>query len=309
MNKVFKVFLDNISSSSYVPAEVLAGYRIIFGSLLLCYFLPSWSWLKAVPPAFFDPHILSFAYLTDSQLDNFIYLGADIVIICFLVMLSIGLWTRWVLIGIFLLCAIFYSYSYSFGKIDHHTSILIFTFLLMAFTNCGSHFALLKDKSVNKDVQKTALVVISVSICFGFFTAGISKFIRWIDFDLNTSGFLSWFNTSYYLGEKEKYFLMDYVFKMPVLLLESMDYMAAIYEISGFLFLVRGKKYWLIFLFISGVFHFSTLLLLNIDFTLTLLVYGIFSISPLFKRFNKKDSLTIKNLQYFFYAIIAVGIL
>ena len=308
-NRTSEVFLNRVLRSSYVSNSELSAYRMLFGFLLLIYFLPSWTWLKDTPPAFFDPHILSFAYLTDNHLPPVFYKGADILMILFLVMVTIGVWSRAALIGIFVLCSIFYSYAYSYGKIDHHTSILIFTFFLLAFTNCGSRFALMKDKTVPDSVQRVALGIVSIVICFGFFSAGITKCIKWIDFDLDTSGFLSWFNLQYFLDDKNKYFLMEYVFHLPKLVLELMDYTAAVFEVSGFFFLLRGKRSWLTFLFMASIFHCLTLILINIDFTLALLVYGIFLISPFLKRFLKKENGSLKKLRYFFYGIIGWGII
>ena len=209
-----------------------------FGLLLLLYFLPSWAWIGAIPPAFFDPNILSLSNLSNGYLPGFIYKIADITGIVLGVMITLGIRTRIALIFMFTLCTFFYSYTYSLGKIDHDTSFLIFTFLILAFTNSGSHKALLKDKKVSIKTQSLAISILAIMICFGFFTSGISKFINWIDFDLSTSGFLFWFNNGYFL-ENSNMFLAPYVFDIPILVLEFMDYFAAIFEISAFIFLLN----------------------------------------------------------------------
>ncbi|MCO4822649.1 MAG: hypothetical protein KC469_11310 [Flavobacteriaceae bacterium] len=299
-----------IEASTNVSKNSLPYFRVIFGSLMLLYFLPSWSWINDIPPAFFDPQVVSLAYLFNGILPDFFYISADITVIVLFVLIILGIRTRIALITMFILSAFFYSFTYSFGKIDHNTSFLIFTYLVLAFTNSGTDLAILKDKKLSKKTESLALILLSLIICFGFFSAGISKFIRWIDFDLSTSGFLSWFNTGYFLGDSEM-LLAPYVFNIPVFILEILDYITPLFELSAVMFLLNGKKSWFIFLLIACIFHISTLLLLNIDFTLNILTYSIFLLTPLFNRCNfqsKKYHLRIRIFVYFILLIALIKI-
>ncbi|WP_146191773.1 hypothetical protein [Algibacter marinivivus] len=301
INNRLLLLSSKVEKATNVPTTNLAYYRVFFGLLLLLYFTPSWTWISDIPPAFFSPRIFSFAYLGDGYLPPYTYKAADISAIILIAMITLGIRTRLALIAMFILNSVFFSYSYSFGKIDHNTTFLIFTYLLLAFTNSGSEIALLKDKKISTEMQNISIAIIAIMICFGFFSAGISKFFRWIDFDLSTSGFLFWFNLEYFIGNS-KMFLADKIFYMPIIVIECMDYCAAIFEVSALFFLLKGKKSWFIFLIISCVFHLSTLIFINIDFTLNVLTYGIFLFTPFFKNYSlpiKKHKIFKKILIYF----------
>ncbi|MBC3759365.1 hypothetical protein H7U19_13180 [Hyunsoonleella sp. SJ7] len=304
INLIYRI-ISRLEKNASVDGKSLSFYRIVFGVLLLVFFLPSWSWVGGIPPSFFNPNIFSFAYLTGGYLPAIVYETADIIAIILIVMITLGIRARMALIGMFFISAIMYSYSYSFGKIDHNTSFLIFAYLLLALTNCGHEVALLKDKKLSEKTQSLAILIIALMICFGFFTAGISKFIRWVDFDLSTSGFLYWFNGQYFLANEPKMFLQAYVFDIPLIVLEIMDSVASIFEISGIFFLLKSKRTWYIFLLLANIFHLSTLLILNIDFSLNLLTYGIFMVTPMFYswQFEAKKG---KGLTKWFVGIISL---
>jgi len=253
-----------------------------------------------VPPAFFNPFVFSLANLSDGHLPSYMYILADSLAILFSLFIVIGLYTRFALFGMFMLNSIFYSYYYSFGKIDHHTTILIFAFLTLAFTNMGTIMAMRKDKSLSMETQKNALAILAIIVCFGFFSGGFPKLLKWVDFDLNTSGFLFWFYPGYLLSHNQA-FLSSYVFQIPSFLLECMDYAAALFETSAFIFLFRGKRSWLIYLMLACIFHLANQLILNIDFTLNVLTYGVFLVAPIIH-------LTIQKTKSFIRPLFAIGL-
>lgn len=298
-----------IIASTDVDTAYLACYRIFFGALLLLYFLPTWAWLKDIPPAFFDPFVFSIANFTNDHLPGFLYQSADILAILFSLLIITGVYTRFAFFGMFVLSTIFYSYYYSFGKIDHHTTILIFAFLVLSFTNSGTRFALRKDKKVALSTQQKALAILGIIICFGFFSAGLPKLMKWVDFDLNTSGFLFWFYPAYFLSHKQM-FMTQFAFQIPVFLLECMDYFASVFEVMGFFFLLKGKKFWLGYLLMASFFHLANLLLMNIDFSLNMLSYGIFLIAPvvyfIFKRYGP---ILVLYKRLIFFIFILLGML
>lgn len=278
---------QRLESATWVGTEQLACFRIVFGALLLLYFLPSWSWLSEVPPAFFNPYLLSFAYLTDDFLPDFLYMALDVAVIMLLLCITLGVYSRWSLILMYLLSTVLYSYTFSFGKIDHFTNLFLFTYPVLAFTNAGTRFALIKDKVVSDRTQASALMVLGVVIAFGLFNAGISKCLDWIDFDLKTSGFLSWLYYVYFNTENI-YLLVPYLFKVPREVFEPLDYLAALFEVAGFIFLFKGRRYWILFLLVASIFHLMNLLNLNLSFALNTLTYGIFIVSPVALLMYKK---------------------
>lgn len=64
-----------------------------------------------------------------------------------------------------------------------------------------------RKRSLSVDKTQTAsthLSMLGILIAFGFLTAGYGKALNWIDFDLSTSGVLSWLYNSYFtLGRDE----------------------------------------------------------------------------------------------------------
>lgn len=303
IDKALGLVFNRIKSAAYVPNKQLAVYRIFFGTILLCYFSPTWSWLIDTPPAFFDPYLFSFANLTDNHLPNYLYRSADVLAVILLVMIILGIRAKMAFFGMFLLNAVFLSYYYSFGKIDHHTTFLLFTYVIFGFTNSGTKFALIKDRKIAAGKQNAAIAILALCICFGFFSAGLPKLTRWIDFDLNSSGFLFWYYPAYFL-EKNQMFLAPYVNQIPSIVLECMDYVAALFEVSGFFFLLKGKRTWILFLTTACVFHLANLLLLNIDFTMNLLTYGFFLLAPVLYFFFRKYETALRRSKRIFIALL-----
>lgn len=282
-----KRFFDCVELSTHVNTQQLALFRVFFGAIIICYFLPSWSWLNDVPPGFFDPQFLSFAYLTDNFLPGYIYVFLDMVVIILLLLITLGVYTRRCLLLLCFLSSILYSYSFSFGKIDHYTNLFLFTYPVLAFTNSGTKYALRKDRILSSRTQTVSLIVMGIIIAFGYFNAGLAKCLSWIDFNPNTSGFLDWVYYSFFNSENQ-YLLAPYVFSIPNNLFEPLDYLAALFEVSGFFFLLRGRKYWLFYLTIASVFHLTNLLVLNLSFALNVLCFGIFIVSPVLAQLHKR---------------------
>jgi len=299
-------FFLRVKEATLIDTTSLAIFRIFFGSLLLIYFLPSWSWLGEVPQAFFMPKLLSFAYLTDDILPHIWFVFFDVVVILLLACITLGIRARICLLLMFILSGILYSYSFSLGRIDHFTSMFVFTYPVLAFTNSGTQWALLKDSSIHKNIQARSLGFLGIAIAFSFMTGGIAKCFNWIDFDPSFNGFINWAYTGFFWDENQ-YLLAAYALKFPVWLLEMADYLAAIFEITAFLFLLGGKKYWQIYLLLASIFHLANLLLLNFGFNLNILCYGVFLIAPVLGIiFNKKKSFLRNHKRHFFLAIFVI---
>ncbi|WP_394749082.1 hypothetical protein [Spongiimicrobium salis] len=304
-----KRIFERIEQATAVSTEQLACFRVFFGLLMLVYFLPSWSWLNDVPPAFFNPRIFSFAYLTDGYLPDIIYLLCDILAIILLVCITLGIFTRKALLAMFVLSSILFSYALSFGKIDHYTNLFLIAYPALAFTNSGTRFALKKDKELSSATQARVLALLGIAIAFGFFTAGIPKLLYWVDFDLSSSGFLFWFY-GVFLKDQHQYLLSPYVFKLPYYVFEAMDYLAAIFEVVGFFFLYKGRKFWRMYLTIACTFHFLNLLTLNYGFTLNSLCFGIFIVAPVLALlYRKYNSFLQQYANYFILTILGIALL
>ncbi|WP_149277118.1 hypothetical protein [Pareuzebyella sediminis] len=286
-NSLGKLF-DRIEPATAVGTEQLSAFRIFFGILMLLYFLPSWSWLNEVPEGFFDPYLLSFAYLTEDFPPPSIFTFLDVTVIILLLLVTLGIYTRKSLLLLYVISGVLFSYSFSFGKIDHYTNLFLFSYPVLAFTNSGTKFALLPDRKLSEKTQKTSLIVLGIIIAFGYFTAGLAKCLEWVDFDLSTNGFLDWIFYCFFHSENQS-LLAPYLFSIPQFILEPLDYLAALFEISGFFFLFKGKKYWVFYLTIASIFHLTNLIFFNLSFALNTLCYGIFIVSPILSIIAKKN--------------------
>ena len=309
IDKGLHPLFQRLESSTWVSTEQLACFRVVYGAMMLLYFLPSWSYLNDVPPAFFNPYKLSFAYLTNDYLPNTLHTGLDILIVVLLLFITLGIYSRWSLLLMYILSSILFSYTFSFGKIDHFTNLFLFTYPVLAFTNAGTRFALIKDKPVSERMQSGALMVLGVVIAFGLFNAGISKCMDWIDFNLNTSGYGSWLYYVYFNSENT-HLLVPYMFNVPTQLFEPMDYLASIFEVVGIFFLLKGRRYWVFYLLMASFFHLANLFTLNLSFALNTLTYGIFIVSPVALAFYKKHAPFFRQWRsYLVIALVAIAII
>ncbi len=312
----FLIFIDNllghffkkIKFSTSIKTQELGVFRIFYGALLLFYFLPSWSYLIDVPPGLFRPQILSFANLTNNYLPDLVFISADILAIILILCITIGFFSRFSLILMFIVSSIMYSYSFSFGKIDHYTNLFLFTYPVLAFTNCGTLYAIRKDREISTNTQNRSLAIMGIMIAFGFLTGGLAKLL-WIDFNSNTSGFFNWFYEGYFNSQQVKS-VSQYVFKIPNHWFEIVDYIIPIFEITGFIFLLKSKKFWVFYLVVASAFHLLNHFILNLNFALNVLSYGIFFIPTvlayLLKKYDFKSFKLLFLLICFVYSIIRI---
>ena len=259
----------------------LEYFRIILGLLFLINFRDL-SFLGDMPRTLFRPHALNFTNLFDSwpagEFFDFIFYSKLILAISII----LGFKTRisFLIIGVFSI--IQSGFIYSFGKIDHGILMNILPFV-MAFTNSGCKKAILPDKEIKS--PNLSITILAIFITFGFFTAGLEKAFNWIDFNTNTSGFLSWFYPSFYSIGRDK-LLAPLALNFPWWLTEIMDYTAVIFELSGLIFLLAGRKSWYTYILIASIFHLFNTLFLNIPFQLHILIFGIWIITPFLDKYK-----------------------
>jgi hypothetical protein len=257
-------FYQRIISNS--TTEGLSNYRAIIGLFYISIF-SGWSWIANSPHGFYDPPILSIGNLFSSFPSPWLCYIADFLFVIFLVLFTFGIRVRISLMALFLIGIVMSSFENSFGKIDH-TSLSWFTFLLLCFT------------SIDGKQGRPGTSLIAVMISFGLFTAGFQKMFNWVDFDLQTSGFLKWFFECYF-RVAEKGLLADVIFDLPMVVIEFMDYAAVFIELTAFVWLLLGKNFWRGYLIVLCFFHLLNELFLKISFAPNSIIYGIFIIAPL----------------------------
>lgn len=289
--KQFLVYIDNFlgkifekfqkSSSLPINNHSLGYFRFLLGVSYLTFVTPHWGWLTQVPDAFYSPHLLNFTNLFDSFPPNSLLKFFDVLIVVLLLFITLGIKTRLSSFTAFFVLLIMNGFAYSLGKVDHP---ILFTFCLltMSFSNVGSYNALLKDSPVSAKTHHFSTSLFAILICFGFVTASSGKIVKWIDFDLTTSGILGWFYPGYYALGRQR-FLASFFPMLPALAIEVLDYLAAFFELSGFLWLYLGKRSWLTWLTVACSFHLINLLVLNISFYPHIFVYGLFILPHFFE--------------------------
>lgn len=267
---------SRITRSTALNETGLSFFRIFLGVFSLL-FTPRFYWIDAVPRSLFTPPLLSIANLfhTFPPAPTFQVIDWILIFLSFCILL--GIKTRISSFLYFLLLVFAESFHFSFGKIDHYV-LYTLVYLILALTNSGVYNALIADRPVRKSTQELALSLFGIFICFGMITAGFPKMIAWIDFDLHTSGILSWYYSGFYsLGRQE--FLAPYIPYVPLWITEMADYAAVVLEMTGLIFLIHSKRAWQLWLMTLCMFHLCNILILNITFVVHVAVYGLYLIS------------------------------
>ncbi len=297
--KIIKKILTRIQRSVPIPEWHSSIFRIFLGIYILLFSISEFGWINDVPKSLFNPPLISLSRLF-SGFPSGILFYLNILIVLFAVFITLGIRSRassltFVVINIF-----GDSFIYSFGKIDHGGVMLIATLVCFSFSNWGTKNALIPDKYC--PYHKLSSVLLAILLAFGMFTAGFEKLIFWVDFDLSTNGFLSWFYPGYFnLGKQE--LLANLVFYLPTPFLEILDYSAVIFELAPFLCLIAGARFWKSWLLLACVFHLANACLLNITFLNHLPIYCAFFLYPTLDRAKLEKTMQMKRLIRFTYIL------
>lgn len=285
---LYQSFWARIVAASQLSDTTLRACRILLPGLYLLFYLPSYNWIADMPDAWFNPAPLSSAVFFSSFPDLWLLQLAQTFLVLCAALLMAGVKPR--LTGL-LFCALHLfitSFEYSAGKIDHVAHLLLLCFFSFSLGNWGEQ----KNGRFNLPIPCGTLLALLLS--FGMFTAGFEKAIRWVDFNSNTSGFLSWYFSGYYnLGRDQ--LLAPFITVIPKIGLELMDYSAVILELSPLACLLLGRRYWIAWCAIACSFHAGTTLFLNISFPYQLFGYVPFII-PAF--FLPRLQINTKSLTY-----------
>lgn len=266
INLLISEFWSRLSHASDVQLDWEDVTRSLMCIALLTLLQPSFVWLSEIPQALFDPKI-SIAYFFDSVPEKiYIQLLQSVLIVS---ISCIALRIKTTLSSIVFITTFFVlsSLAYSFGKIDHNILLPLSVLAL----GIGYHW--------NSTSRLHSTSFIALFICIGFFSAGIPKALSWIDFDLSTSGILSWHSTSYYMLERTM-FWSSVLSQTPPLLLEFMDYSVVAFEVAGLAFLFVSRRAWHIWIVIACFFHLMCTLTLNIPFVSHFFVFLVFLGGP-----------------------------
>jgi hypothetical protein len=297
VERILTICWQRLEDTCSNDARSLGLFRIFWGIFVLLFVAPYSAWVGQVPQSFYNPPVLSVAFLFAGFPPYWLLLAGDLVRIWLVVLITIGVKTRVCTIVLCLLTFISTNFAYSFGKIGH--DILLWAVALcLAFTDWGVTYALVPDRRINPKVAARALATAGVLIAFAMFTAGFDKALHWINFDLSTSGFLCWFYSGYYTLDR-KLLLAPFVLKVPPQSIKILDFAAVAFELSPFFFLLAGRAGWRAWILIATCFHLANALLLNIPFHIHVLVYLPFvALARFFGRASAGGSVTTAVLSW-----------
>jgi hypothetical protein len=297
VERILTICWQRLEDTCSNDARSLGLFRIFWGIFVLLFVAPYSAWVGQVPQSFYNPPVLSVAFLFAGFPPYWLMLAGDLVRIWLVVLITIGVKTRVCTIVLCLLTFISTNFAYSFGKIGH--DILLWAVALcLAFTDWGVTYALVPDRRINPKVAARALATAGVLIAFAMFTAGFDKALHWINFDLSTSGFLCWFYSGYYTLDR-KLLLAPFVLKVPPQSIKILDFAAVAFELSPFFFLFAGRAGWRAWILIATCFHLANALLLNIPFHIHVLVYLPFvALARFFGRASAGGSVTTAVLSW-----------
>jgi hypothetical protein len=257
-------FWNRLAISSHTPSTGLGVLRIAAGLFFLVWYMPVRRWVGEAPPAFFNPPPISLARFFSGFPPEAVMVAADVVAIALVCLIVVGVKARACTIALTVLSIAGNVFVYAFGKIDH--DFLLYVFLgCMAFSGWGRQLAWLPDRPHRSDAPERSLALLAVCMAFAMFSAGFEKAIFWVDLDLQTGGFLSWFYRGYFDLDR-RHLLASLVLPLPPTLFELADYAAVVFELGALPALLIGPLAWRIWLLGACLFHLTSTLLLNISF-------------------------------------------
>lgn len=297
-NRLNNKFWFRVSKSTQADVRSVCVYRIMAGLSLLTINYKNIAWIGNSPQAFFKPPLLSLAVLFKGFPSPVFFSAMEVLLIIAALFITVGIKTRistfaYIIISVFTL-----NFKYSFGKIDHEimSNVLL---LCMSFSGWGRYLAIVPDKIKNTDSAEKSLSLLSVLLCFAFFSAGFEKAVGWINFDVNSNGSGRWFYVGYYILERQ-YLLAPFVAHMPFWIFKVMDFLAVPFELSPLFFLLSSKKAWRFWLLIACTFHIANTLVLNINFIGLAIIYLAFiDYTKLFSKIEYLASMKIMKVAFF----------
>ena len=276
VDRLCSEFWRRVQQSVTIPAESLGVFRWVFGLYSLAFEATHYTFIDLAPRAFFDPPLFSLARLFSGFPPAPFFRVLDIAALIALAAVTIGFRTRAAGIGLLLLKLVGAHFHYSFGKIDH--DILFLAILgCMTLSDWGRYYSVdARARSRASGSHERGVMLFAVLLAFGMFSAGLPKALTWIDFDLDTSGVLSWYYPNRFSLAREL-LLAPELGSAPAWLTEAADYAAPLLEVGAFAALLIARRTWLSWLLAATVFHVLNVLVLNINFVSYAVLYTCFA--------------------------------
>jgi len=270
-------FYEEWIFNAYLCTSFQLGlFRIAFTFILIFFIgVPQFS-IKIInfPDGFFNPPPLFGQFFSDIPPILYFKITDVILYIGFFCTL-IGLLTKVCGIISASICIVNFGFIFSTGKIDH-SFLVWFTLFMMSFSGWGKNFSIdsIIFNTKNIKVQMWPISLLSLSLGFAFFTAGLIKLVSgWLG--SSDSMVRAFFLRNYYIQQKQDYmanFFENFNFQ---LFWEIGDWFTILFEI-GFLVVVFQTSIFRFFTLLAIIFHGMIMLMMNISFHAFFSVYLLF---------------------------------
>ncbi len=263
--------LDRWIFDSYrIGPYALALCRIFFAFHVLFFLFRPMNWIGTYPSIFFYPPP-SLASFFSGFPPEWFFNGMNILAVFFFLGVMVGYHTRISSIGLFLVMFTYGTFAHSFGKIDHSILFTLFP-LVMSFSNWGAVWSIdAAQGRGSSTVHAWPLALMATLIAFSMFTSGYYKLISgWLDTSTHATH-SKVFSNVYAWQRGDLLAPAATRFSFP-LFWELLDWLTVIWEM-GFMVALFFPKIFRWFVGYAVFFHLGVLLLLNIDFSINLLVY------------------------------------
>jgi len=290
--------------------EGLGILRIIFSSFLLFFLIPGngiahFEFISSIPADFFNPPPGPLRILGGYP-ELIVFRFLRLIIILSAVAMMLGFFTKKASIAAGISILLLQGAVYSVGKVNHEILIGMVP-LLMAFSNWGAAYSVdeFGGQVSNREIETWPITLLSIFLAFMMFTAGFPKILGgWLDLSTQaTQGHLM----NQYFENGRQALLASFVVKTDsTIFWEFLDWATVFFEI-GFLFVLWKPQLFKVFIGLAVLFHFSTMMILNIAFLPNIAVYAVFvNWTAIYKSLNWFFSRG-GNAQKYIYAV-ATGI-
>lgn len=266
-------FDDWVQRGPFTPAD-LGIYRIVY-ALSALLIAPDIGWLRAYPDFMFHPPPGPLQLLSAFPAPA-VLIALEVLRSATLVLLGVGLWTRWMSIAAALMLTVTYGLTYCLGKVDH-TILVVVVPLVLAFANWGERFSVDANRRKSQPPQSQAqwpLRLLAIIIGWGFFTAALTKILTgWLS---TSSQAARGYFVLGFLTEHRTFWLAEWVAAHDVRAAwELVDWATVLFEAA----ILLAVPWWRAFrttLAIAATFHLGVLLVMDIDFSHAVVAYGAF---------------------------------
>jgi hypothetical protein len=273
-----KRFNQWIFESFQVTANGLGMFRIFTAMFIFYFLIPGqgtshFIFLSEMPADFFAPPPGPLMLL-EAFPGYTVFQVLHTMLICSLLCMLFGYYTKLSSIMAGITVLILQGLVFSIGKVNHEILIAVVP-VVMAFSNWGASFSVDSiRKGFSHDVHSWPLTLLALLVGFMMFTAGFPKILGgWLDLSTQaTQGHL--FN-QFFVRERDALLAVWFLNFDSIVFWELLDWATVVFEV-GFLVTVLSGKWFKRFVCLAVMFHFSTMLMLNIAFLPNFLAYAAF---------------------------------